>query len=332
MSQQAVPSPIADLSYRNYDGPLDPPTRRAKVIATTAIRQGMRKKGFWTWVVLSAYWYLILLAIFYFVDQFNTSLNSNAAAAGAMAPNLMAQVIWPEQFLNAFSIGQLLYFILALLLGSGSIANDNRSNALLVYLSKPVSKKDYLVGKWLGIFIPLYLAVLIPAVLFYVYCLLSYRQYGVLSSSPYMIFRLLLLAAVPATLHSSLSLGVSSLFNQGRLAGAAYAGLYFLPWFFTKMIQIFRVVNIRSAGGASTTALNTLFHCSVDGIQIAMAKLILGTSGSVNGAMPIKMNNGRSVPPITVDHPYLFIGAFFLICLLSLALAWNKVRAVEVVG
>ena len=56
---------------------------------------------------------------------------------------------------------QLFLLFIALLAGAGSIANDNRANALLVYLSKPCRKVDYLFGKWAG------LAMLIAGVPFY---------------------------------------------------------------------------------------------------------------------------------------------------------------------
>jgi len=53
--------------------------------------------------------------------------------------------------MNSFSI-----LCIALVVGAGAIAADNRSNALMVYLSKPITKGDYLLGKWMGIFLAIF--------------------------------------------------------------------------------------------------------------------------------------------------------------------------------
>src|SRR4051794_26367275 len=98
-------SPILDLSYRNYDGPLEAPIHRWWAIAKMTMRLGVKKRGFWVWAVLSGYWYLILMAVFYFMDVLSPTPEA--------AAQFFARIIWKDQFLNAFSIGQLIYFILA---------------------------------------------------------------------------------------------------------------------------------------------------------------------------------------------------------------------------
>ncbi len=268
-------SPIADLTYRNYDGPLEPPVNRWWAIAKMSMRLATKKKGFWVWAALSGYWYMILLAIFYFVDQ---------SSAAAQLGQVFGRIVWRDQFINGFAVSQLFLFILALLLGAGSIANDNRANALLVYLSKPCSKLDYVIGKWLGIFIPITLVTLTPTLLFYIYGLLSYRSYGFFSQDPWLIFQLLGMSLVPGIFHASVSLGISSMFQQGRLAGATYSALYFFGVFFTKGMQA--VVFMGQGQGADGSSgavpdfVRTLYYCSVDGIQDAMAKILLRTDGS----------------------------------------------------
>jgi ABC-2 type transport system permease protein len=317
-------SPIADLSYRNYDGPLDPPLNRWWAIAKTSMRLSVKKKGFWLWASITGYWYLILLAIFYFADQ-STQVGN---AVGRKNP-FFSNIIWKDLFVNAFSVSQLFFLILALLIGAGAIANDNRANALLVYLSKPCTKLDYVMGKWLGIFIPLTLVMAAPTLVFYAYCLLSYRSYGFLSQDPWLILKLLGLIFVPGALHASLALGVSSMFQQGRLAGATYAGLYFFGVFFTKAMQSIGTVGAFGGGDGPSETIKSLYYCSVDGIQIALAKVILHTDGS-------QLIPGQPPSPIRFVMPapsgWIFVPAFLGICALSLLLAWSRIKAVEVVG
>ena len=323
-------SPIADLSYRNYDGPLDPPVNRWWAIAKMSMKLSTKKRGFWVWASMSAYWYLILLAIFYFMDQ-----SAQATTALGQQNPLFKAIEWKGQFINAFSVSQLFMFILALMLGAGTIANDNRANALLVYLSKPCSKLDYVIGKWLGIFIPMTLVVGAPTLVFYCYCLLSYRSYGFVSQDPWLIVRLCGMVLIPGFFHASASLGISSLFQQGRLAGATYAGFYFFGLFFTKAMQVIVSVDnmnaINGNGPGAPTIVKNLYYCSVDGIQEALAKIFLNTDGSP--LLPIQGPGGlQRVGIVSQPSGWVFIPAFFAICGLFMLLAWSRIRAVEVVG
>lgn len=329
-------SPIADLSYRNYDGPLEAPTFRWWVVAKMTMGLAIKKKGFWIWSCLSAYWYLILGAIYYFVDVI-----SDQSPQGGFGQILFSQTVWKDKFLDAFSISQILLFIVALLVGIGTIANDNRANALLVYLSKPCTKLDYLAGKWMAIFLLLLAVSGIPMLLFYGYCYMSFRQYGFVSQDPLLIWKLLAIMPLPAALHASLCVGISSMFQQGRLAGATYAALYFITWSFTNMMKLIILIEwadetprqmrrhmTQQAVSHSPAIVHSLFYASVDGIQIGLAKVILGTQGS-----PVFPNPGGGAPPMPhIPDGYLFGAIYLLVCAGSLLIAWTRIRAVEVVS
>ncbi|MEZ0327387.1 MAG: ABC transporter permease [Fimbriimonas sp.] len=320
-------SPIADLTYRNYDGPLEPPLYRWWAIAKASMRLSIKKKGIYPLAFLSACWYLLLLIVFYFID-----MAAQGVPLGQKNP-ILQQIIWKDQFLNAFGVSQLALFIIALLIGVGAIANDNRANALLVYLSKPVTRLDYLIGKWLGIFVPITLIVGVPMLVFFGYCTMSYQDYGFLTEDPRLFFKLLLLMLVPGFFHASVALGISSMFNQGRLAGAAYAGLYFMTYFFSGAMKIVHIASSED-GGTTPPIVKTLFYCSIDGLQIALGKLILGTDGSdpFSFAQAGPGRRGPNISVIPAPNPTLFIGAFFAICILSMFIAWTRIRAVEVVA
>lgn len=327
-------NPIADLSYRNYDGPLESPQHRWWAIAKMTIRLGVKKKGFWWWSTLSAYWYLILIAVFYFTDSLT----------GGMSPDgknpILSQIVWRDQFVNGFSISQLLLFIVALLIGVGTIANDNRANALLVYLSKPCSKLDYLIGKWMGIAIPITLVSLVPTLIFYMYGALTYADYGFLDDK-FLVLKLIAMCSVSGIVHASLCLGISSMFNQGRLAGATYAGLYFFGLFFTKAMQIAWIVQAsdsKNEGKTPPAFIGHLYYTSIDGLQIGLAKILLNTNGSavLPGANNGPGRRGAQVNPDLLNVPAppalptVLIGV--AICVVALLIAWRRVRAVEVVG
>lgn len=336
----ASASPIADLSYRNYDGPLDPPVTRWWAIAKMAMRLATQKRGFWIWSALSGYWYVVLLVVFFIADMI--SAQTSAAMTDGKS-TFFSGIIWKDQFVHAFSFAQILFFVLALLLGTGSIANDNRAKALLVYLSKPCSRLDYVIGKWLGVFIPLTAVAFVPMLLFWLYGALSFREYGFISSEPFLLPKLFLVATVTGALHASLSLGISSMFDQARVAGATYAGLYFLSNFFTKGMQVAHGIAVAN-GETAPKFVDNLFYASIDGVQIAMAKLILGTSGSPlfaalgggsgRGRGPFGEGRGNvRADAFVIPSPPLamYLPLFLLLVAAGFAIAWSRVRAVEVV-
>ena len=313
--------PIADLTYRNYDGPMELPTHRWWAISKMCIKLATKKKGFWIASIISGYWYLIIAAVFFFLD-----LSSQGSPLGTKNP-FFSQIVWKDQFLNAFSISQLLLFICALMLGAGAIANDNRAKALLVYLSKPCTKTDYLVGKWMSIFIPITAVVAVPTLLFYGYCLMSYRSYGFWSDDPWLIVKLLGMIFVPGFFHASVALGISSMFDQGRMAGATYAGIYFIGLFFTKAMQVTHFIN--GQNGRTAPIVDKLYYIAVDGLQIGFAKIILGTQGSALFPGP---QGQRQTPSIEIPSMGLIFPLYFGISILAVWIAWTRIRAVEVVG
>lgn len=322
--------PIADLSYRNYDGPLESPTHRWWVIAKQVMRIAVKKKSLWVLTFLGSLYYLMMMAIIFFTEQTSRSMAPAVGAAGVNRPDPLTQfmqgLVWKDQFLHGLSYGQLWFFLMALLIGIGTIANDNRANALLVYLSKPCEKKDYIIGKWMGVFLTMLLTMSIPSVFFFLYGAMSYREWGFLSADPWMGPRLLLILPLLAAFYTSLTIGISSMFNQGRLAGAAFAAFFFLSNFFTKAMQIAWAMTSQGSG-KSPPILQYLFYGSVDGLEIGITKAILNTAGSA--PFGIVMRGAREVPAPPL---WFAIGCAALLSALSIAIAWNRVRAVEVVG
>lgn len=323
-------SPIADLSYRHYDGPLESPAGRWWSIAKMTMKIAMKKRGFWGWSIFSAWWYIVLLAVFWFIDNLSGS-------AGSGNNLFLKQITWKDQFVHAYSFSQMILMVVALLVGVSSIANDNRSNALLVYLSRPCSRFDYVFGKWLGIFCLITGVSLVPMLVFYLYGYMSFQDYGFWTQAPWLFLRLIFVSAASGALHASLSIGVSSFFNQGRLAGATYAGMYFLSYIFTGMMALFNTVAV-SNGHRPMAVVRQLFYCSIDGIQIGMSKLIIGTNGSyLFPGWGAGMGRGRGMPMVEDDyiigapHAAWIVPLYFVLVIGGFLVAWSRVKAVEVV-
>jgi ABC-2 type transport system permease protein len=126
------------------------------------------------------------------------------------------------EFLNQ-QIGATL--LLSIFGGAGLVANDLRTGAILVYLSRPLTRRDYVLGK-LGVLMALNLAVtLVPAILLYVVGLgLAPEQY--LKWELWWIAPAIALQGVTVSLAVSLvALAVSSLSRSARVAGLSFFGL-----------------------------------------------------------------------------------------------------------
>jgi ABC-2 type transport system permease protein len=311
---------IADLSYRNYDGPMDPLTLRWWAIAKMTMRLSVKNRWFWICGIGAAWWYFIMGAVFYFTETI--AERATSGMMGNQRPSLLQNLIWKDQFLDALNMAHLLVFIVLLIVGAGAIAADNRANALLVYLSKPCTKVDYLLGKWLGVFLLITAVYGVPALLFYGFSLLSYRSYGYWDAM--LLPKLLVIIPLISAVQTSLIVGISSLFNQPRLAGATYAGVYFLSSFLSSAFSV-----IRHEVDRNSSFFDAMTYFSVDGLLRAITKAVLNTTGGAPFSTPMRGMEEALIPPPSL-LPVLLMTAIMIV--LPMLIAWRKVRAVEVVG
>jgi ABC-type transport system involved in multi-copper enzyme maturation permease subunit len=325
MSQEAsggASSPLNDLSYRHYSGPLEPPTMRWWVISKLMIRQCLARRGFIGWSLCSTWFFAVLMMIFWFFQ--------NNVATSEMAPQdnpMFKQVLWRDNFLHGFGFGQLFYFILTLFVGVGAVANDTLSKATLIYFSKPLRKWDYIFGKWFGIFLPLFVVMLVPALLFYFYCLMSFMDYGFKRDALFEFWKFPLVAAFGAAVYASIALLVSSVCSEGRTAGAIFSMVYFVSLLFTVIAR-----GISGALSRRDSEVPGFFAdlqlLSVDGISLGFAKLMYKTQGS----FPFPATRGGNVDLVYLaPHWAPTLILFAAIVGLGFGVAWLRVRAVEVV-
>lgn len=109
--------------------------------------------------------------------------------------------------------------------GAGLVASDLRTGAILVYLSRPLTRRDYVLGK-LGVLMALNLSVtLLPGLLLYAIALgLApgiLAKWGLLWIGPAIVLHALVISLAM----SLVALAVSSLSKSARLAGVGFFGL-----------------------------------------------------------------------------------------------------------
>lgn len=313
--QAEVPA-IADLTYRTYDGPLHTRAMRWWIVSVSVFRSAVRSPLFWILAALSLLPY-VFTGFMLFIESM--------APAGT-DPSVMGAAPEGQRFAFRFyeSITSQSFFwllLVALLVGSRAIAADNRSNALMVYLSKPLTKGDYVFGKWMGVFLTLWSLALAPALLLFLYCLLSFYSDGFLKQEPWLILRIVAATAVPALINTSVLLGFSAWSRSPALAGACYAGAYFASYAIAMAAW-----GIVHHGDLSEGIL--MRHCSIPGIAEGLVQHVMGTNLAVASFHRTRMFEQLSLAPPSL--PVMAIAAAVLIGG-GLAAARYRVRAVEVV-
>jgi ABC-2 type transport system permease protein len=124
--------PIHDQGYRRYLGTRVARGRTWAVITKAGIRTMLEKRAFLA---------LLLLAWLPFVVR---TVQIYAAANFPQMAFIAPTVDTFRQFLDQQDV---FVFFVTVYVGAGLIANDRRANALQIYLSKPLTRAEYVFGK-----------------------------------------------------------------------------------------------------------------------------------------------------------------------------------------
>jgi hypothetical protein len=203
--------PIYDQGYRRYEARSPLHQARFWPITREALRLILAKRAFLGLLAVSFLPFVVRVIQIYLVTRF--------PEAGRVLP-IDGRLF--GDFLNQ----QIGFTILLSIFGaSGLIANDLRTGAILVYLSRPLTQRDYIAGKLL-VPLALNLAVtLVPGLVLYA---------AGLSLAPEMYLKWELAWIAPAIVAHALAvsvvvslvvLAVSSLSKSARVAGLGFFGL-----------------------------------------------------------------------------------------------------------
>jgi len=207
-------SPIHDQGYRHYGGRREPYGRRWWVIA----------------VLLVAWLPFLVRAV-----QFYASANYTQVAI--LAPTA-------ETFREFLGQQEVFIFIVSIVIGAGLIADDRRANALQIYLSKPLTRVEYILGKLMTLALVLTFITWLPAMLLLILQMLFAGTTKFLSEHLFLIPAITLVAAVQVSVSSFAMLALSALSKSRRFVAMMYAGILF---FTAAMYQALRQITTSSA-------------------------------------------------------------------------------------
>jgi ABC-type transport system involved in multi-copper enzyme maturation permease subunit len=303
---------VYEQTYKRYAGPLTPEWSRFLIIPRHAYRAVFSSKLFTAFFVICFIPLLVEAILIY--------LRHNVGALAIMSINVREIVPVDASFFQAFvNIQGGFAFFVALLVGPPLVARDLRNNALPLYLCRPFSRTEYVVGKMSVLLILLSAITWVPQLLLFLFQ--SYLEgFTWFRTNLWLASAIFIGSAVWILLLALLSQTISALVKWRWVASAALLGVFFIPSVFGEFInEVFRTRwgNIISLGALIKNVTAGLF----------------GTFDRVSGVRRIRDFDGTVLHEIQLIEPPLW-GSWtmlFLICAVCLALLAWKVKAYEVV-
>jgi ABC-type transport system involved in multi-copper enzyme maturation permease subunit len=204
--------PIHDQSYRRYAGERAPQGRAWTVIAVAGIRQMLAKKKFLALLVLA--W------LPFVVRSVQMYVAANFSQLSVIAPSASTF----RQFLDFQAV---FVFFITIFTGAGLIASDMRANALQIYLAKPMSRFEYIAGKFAVLAFFLLLVTWLPATTLLIVQIVFAGNLAFISANLYLIPAILVATVTETVVLSMVMLALSSLSKSARFVGIMYAGALF---------------------------------------------------------------------------------------------------------
>jgi ABC-2 type transport system permease protein len=204
--------PIHDQGYRRYAGTRAPAGRAWSVIARAGVRTLLARRAFIGLLLLSWVPFVVRAVQIYAA--------TNLPQAQFLAPD--ARMF--RQFLQQQEI---FLFFITVYAGTGLIANDRRANALQIYLSKPLTRVEYIFGKFAILLTLLMLVTWVPAVLLLIIQVMFAGSVTFFVQNLYLLPAITIFTLIQVTAVSLAMLALSSLSKSSRYVGVLYAGLIF---------------------------------------------------------------------------------------------------------
>jgi len=302
--------------YGSYEGVSHTALSRFLVIPRYALRDVFKSKLFTTIFIVCFIYPLIATILVY--------LRHNANAIALLQINIRELLPIDASFFRTFlEIQGGLAFILTVLVAPPLISRDLSNNALPLYLSRPISRTEYVLGKMAVIVCLLSLVTWVPGLLLFFFHA-SMAGFGWLWANLWMAWAIVFGFMIWIVLLSLLALAVSSLVKWRVVASGALLGMFFVPSAFGEIINslfLTRAGHLISMWASTNSIWRGLFG------------LFERQTGRVTGKINNPIYDGQLVDIVMLEPPlwasWLVIGG---VCLLCVWLLSRKVRAYEVIS
>jgi ABC-2 type transport system permease protein len=301
--------------YRSYEGTSQSPISRFLVIPRYALGEVFKSKLLTTIFILCFIYPLVAAILVY--------LHHNANALAVLQINVRELLPIDATFFRTYMEVQGGFaFILAVLVGPPLVSRDLSNNALPLYLCRPLSRTDYVLGKMTVLALLLSLVTWVPGLLIYFFQA-SLAGVGWLWANLWMIWAIFFGSMVWITLLSLIALAVSAFLRWRVVGSGAMLGLFFVPSAFGEIINS---LFLTRAGHLIS------LWATMNSIWRGLFGLFERQTGAIRGRVsnPVYDNQYLDIkllePPLWVS--WLVILA---VCALCVWLLSRKVRAYEVI-
>jgi len=185
------------------------------VIARAGIRTMVGKRAFLGLLLISWFPFLVRAVQFYAAVNLNT-----VPQASILAPSA-------DTFRQFLEQQQVFVFFVTVYVGAGLIANDRRANALQIYLSKPLTRAEYVLGKLAILMAFLLLVTWVPAIVLLIVQIAFAGNFTFFQNNVFLFPAITVFAFIQVALASSTMLALSSLSNSSRYVAILYAAVIF---------------------------------------------------------------------------------------------------------
>ncbi|MDQ3686170.1 MAG: hypothetical protein M3430_11310 [Acidobacteriota bacterium] len=303
---------VFENAYKGYDGAVTPQWSRFLVLPRYSLRDVFKSKLFTALFCLCFIYPLVAAILIY--------LHHNANAIQLLQINVRELLPINASFFQFFVQFQgWCAFLLTVIVAPPLVSRDLANNALPLYLYRPFSRAEYVLGKTTVIVILLSLITWVPGVL--LFFLQAYLEgAGWLWPNLWMVGAIFMGSIIWIVLLALLALAISALVKWRVVASGALLGLFFIPSVLGGIINgLFqtRVGNLISPAALITNIWRGLFGHFVREVDRY-------TTDSIPGR--------RFVEVVLLEPPlwacWLMVALACLVCLWLLA---RKVRAYEVI-
>jgi len=198
--------------YRRREDGVDVRGRAWMVIAAQGLRSLVRKKAF-LWLMLLAWIPSIVRGVQIYV--------------AANFPQASFLAVSGRTFRDFLDQQELFVFFITVYAGSGLIADDIRANALQLYLSRPITRTQYVAGKLATLMTALALVTWVPATVLLILEPMFAGNSTFLRHNLYLIPAISMFALVEISVAAFTMLALSSLSKSRWFVGVLYAGFAF---------------------------------------------------------------------------------------------------------
>lgn len=302
---------VFERSYKRFEGVLSPEWSRFLIIPRHAVRNVFRSKLFTAFFALSFIWPLVCAILIY--------LHHNIEALGIFQLDIRNLLPIDASFFQNYVIVQgTIGFFLAMLVGPQQVSRDLTNNALPLFLCRPFTRSEYVVGKMSIVAILVSIVTWLPGLLLFL--LQSYLEgWSWFADNIWIASAIFISSTVLILVLALVSQAISAWVKWLIAARAALLGLFFIPTVFAAIVnEIFQ------------TRWGHIFD-----LRALIVNVWAGLFGTFarQGTERGEFRRNGIVTQIVFSEPPLWASwlVLFLICALCLWLLSKKVRAYEVV-